>query len=93
MDISHSLEMSLSREEFVRLLPAAVGSFVEAGDTIRPPGGAGGWLIRLTPLADHRVGSMAGPRHRVEIVIEARGDVDAAAFMSRFHRAFMRGGG
>lgn len=93
MSIHRDLEMSISREEFFRLLPAAVGSFVVDGDTIRTPDGTGGWLIRLMPLADHRAGSVVVPRHRVEIVVEACSEVEGEAFMARFHRAFMRGGG
>lgn len=93
MDFRHSLEMGVSREEFFRFLPSAVGSFQVDGDTIRPPGGSGGWLIRLTPLADHRAGSVAIPRHRIEITLERCREADAAAFMARFHRAFLRGGG
>ena len=93
MDFRHSVEMSVSREEFFRFLPAAVGSFAVDGDTIRPPGAAGGWLIRLTPLADHRAGRVVVPRHRVDIVIEDCADEEAEAFMARFRRGFLRGGG
>ena len=93
MNFHRNLEMSINREEFFRFLPAAVGPFFEDGDTIRPPGAAGGWLLRLTPLTDHRVGSVVVPRHRVEIVLEACAEVEGEAFMARFHRAFMRGGG
>jgi len=50
-------------------------------------------VIRLVPLADHRVGSVVVPRHRVEIVLEGYSKEDENAFMNRFHRAFMRGGG
>ena len=71
MSFHRSLEMSISREEFFRLLPAAVGPFVVDGDTVRRTRRSRGWLIRLTPLADHRVGSVVVPRHRVEIVLEA----------------------
>ena len=93
MDVRHSLEMSLSREEFFRLLPAAVGAFVVDGDTVRPSDARGGWVIRLVPLADHRLGSVVIPRHRVEIAIESRSEEEASAFMNRFHRALLRGGG
>jgi hypothetical protein len=93
MPSHQTLEMTVSREEFFRLLPAAVGSFEVDGDTIRPPGGTGGWLIRLSPLADHRVGSVVIPRHRVEVVLEGRSDSEAEAFMNRFRRGFLRGGG
>ena len=93
MDFQRAMEMSLSREEFLRLLPAAVGSFVVNGDEVRRSDGNRGWMIRLVPLADHRVGSVVVPRHRVEIVLEGYSEADADAFMNRFHRAFMRGGG
>jgi hypothetical protein len=88
-----SLEMSLSREEFFRLLPAAVGSFGVDGDTIGPSDGSRRWLIQLVSLADHRVGSVAVPRHRVDIVLEGCSEAEGEVFMDRFHRAFMRGGG
>jgi hypothetical protein len=88
------MEMSISREEFFRLLPAAVASvFTVNGDTLRGHDGTCGWLIRLTPLADHRLGSVVVPRHRVEIVLEARSEAEGAAFMERVGRAFLRGGG
>ena len=93
MDFHRSLEMSLSREEFFRLLLPAVGPFVVDGDTIRRSGGDRNWTIRLVPLADRRMGAVVVPRHRVEIVLEGYSEADADAFMNRFHRAFMRGGG
>jgi len=58
MDFQRTMEMSLSREEFLRFLPAAVGSFVVNGDEVRRSDGNRGWVIRLVPLADHRVGSV-----------------------------------
>ena len=93
MNMHRNLEMSITREEFFRLLPAAVGPFEVDENAIRGRGTASGWLIRLTPLADHRAGSVVVPRHLVEIVLEGWGEAEADAFMARFHRAFMRGGG
>jgi hypothetical protein len=93
MNFQRTMEMSLSREEFLRFLPAAVGSFVANGDEVRRSDGVRGWAIRLVRLADHRVGSVVVPRHRVEIVLEGYSEADADAFMNRFHRAFLRGGG
>ena len=93
MHVHRTLEMSLSRDEFFRLLPAAVGPFVTAGGVIRPSGGNRRWVIRLVPLADHRVGRVVVPRHRVEIVLEGCAEAESEAFMERFHRAFLRGGG
>jgi hypothetical protein len=93
MHVHRTLEMSLSRDEFFRLLPAAVGPFVTAGDVVRPSGGNLPWVIRLVPLADHRVGSVVVPRQRVEIVLEGCSEAGATAFMEGFDRAFLRGGG
>jgi hypothetical protein len=39
------------------------------------------------------VGSVVVPRFRVEIVLEGYSETDADAFMNRFQRAFLRGGG
>jgi hypothetical protein len=93
MGFHRSLEMSVSRDEFFRLLPAAVGSFGVDGDTIRGRDEHRAWVIRLVPLADCRVGSLVVPRHRVDIVIDDCAEEEAEAFMSRFRRGFLHGGG
>jgi hypothetical protein len=93
MDFHRSLEMSLSREEFFRLLLAAVGPFVVDGDTIRRSGGNRTWTIRLVPLADRRMGAVVVPYHRVEFILAGCSEAEAEAFMERFHRGFLRGGG
>ena len=53
MDFHRSLEMSLSREEFFRLLPAAVGAFKVDGELGRGSDGDRRWAIRLVPLRPH----------------------------------------
>jgi hypothetical protein len=93
MTFHRSLEMSISREEFFRLLPAAVGRFEVDGDAVRWSDDDRGWTIRLVPLADRRLGSVVVPRHRVEIALEACSEAEGEAFMNRFHRSFLRGGG
>ena len=93
MRLQHSAEMSLSREEFFRLLQAAVGPFEASGNTIRGNAGACSWSIAVARLADHRAGSVVVPRHRVDIVIEGCSEAEAEAFMERFRRGFLRGGG
>lgn len=88
------LEMAISREEFLRLLPGAVGSFAEGEDGLfRGAEGAGRWSIRLVPLADLRLGSVVLPRHRVEARLTSCPAEAAEAFLARFLRGFMRGGG
>ena len=93
MEFRHSVEMSISREEFFRLLPAAVGTFEADGERVRWVEQGRGWNIRVVPLPDLRLGSAAIPRHRAEIVLEACSEAEGAAFLERFHRAFLRGGG
>ena len=88
-----SLEMSLQREEFFRLLPGAVPVCEVDGDTVRWTEGGHDGTIRLVPLPDRRLGSVVVPRHRVEIALEAWTEAEGEAFLDRFHRAFLRGGG
>lgn len=94
MDHRLDLEMTLSREEFLRLLPGAVGPVREAGDGAFHGGGEGRrWSVRLVELPDLRAGSLALRRHRVEIRLEGYPDAEADAFLARFQRGFQRGGG
>jgi len=85
--------MSLLREEFFRLLPAAVAACEVDGESVRWTEGGRRGTIRLVPLPDRRLGSVAVPRHRVEIALDAFTEAEGEAFMERFHRAFLRGGG
>mgnify|MGYP001766361466 CR=1 FL=1 len=84
--------MSLLREEFFRLLPAAVPVCEVDGGTVRWSEGGRPATLRLVPLEDRRLGSVVLPRHRVELAIEGS-DAEGEAFLDRFHRAFLRGGG
>jgi hypothetical protein len=93
MDFHQSLEMSLSREEFFRLLPAAVCPYQVDGDTVQWSDGDRRWTIRLVPLADRQLGPVAVPCYRVEIALESCPESEGDAFMARFRRAFLRGGG
>ncbi len=96
MGFELSLEMSLSREEFLRLLPAAVGQAAVQEGTDGHFSGRDGerrWVLRLVPLAARRLGSVVLPCHRVEIRLDSYSDNEAKAFLARFHRGFQRGGG
>jgi hypothetical protein len=85
--------MGISREEFFRLLPGAVRSYEVDGDTVRWSEGGRGGTIRLVRLEDRRIGSVVIPRHSVEIALDADSEADGEAFLARFLRAFLRGGG
>jgi hypothetical protein len=85
--------MGISREEFFRLLPAVVRSCEVDGDTVRWSETGRSGTIRLVRLAPRRLGSVVIPRHSVEIALEACSEEEGEAFLGRFHRAFLRGGG
>ena len=93
MPFHRSLEMTVSREEFFRLLPAVVGSFEADGDVARWSDAGRRWTIRLVSLPERRLGSVAVARHRVEIDLEECGEPEGEAFMARFRRTFVRAGG
>lgn len=93
MVFSRILEMGVSREEFFRLLPAAVSACAVDGDTVRWSEGGRSGTIRLFRLEGRRLGSVEIPRHRVEIALEVCSEAEGEAFLIRFHRAFLRGGG
>jgi len=85
--------MGVSREEFFRLLPGAVGAYLVDGDSVRWSETGRSGTIQLVRLEDRRLGSVVMPRHRVEIALEACSEAEGEGFLSRFHRAFLRGGG
>jgi len=85
--------MSLLREEFFRLLPAAVPAWEVDGDTVRWSEAGRSGTIRLIQIEDRRLGSVVVPRHRVEIDLEEFDEEEGEAFLARFVRAFLRGGG
>jgi hypothetical protein len=93
--MDHHLEMTLSREEFLRLLPGGVGLAFTIGKEGAFQGCDGPlqWRIHLRPLPELRLGSVCLPRHRVEIHLDGCSEDEAAAFLARFHRGFQRGGG
>ena len=85
--------MSLSRQEVVRLLPAAVEGHEVDGDTVRffDAGRAG--TLGLVPLASLRLGSLVLPRLRIEVALEGASEAEGEAFLGRLLRAFLRSGG
>jgi hypothetical protein len=91
--------MTLSRTEFMRLLPAALGQ--ECFELSQPAGamvlthrgGGRQWQIRLTGLPPLRLGSIAMERLQVELRFEGYPEEAVDAFVDRFLRGYQRGGG
>lgn len=90
-----SWEMTITRAEFLRSLPAAVDfvSCAYVGERVeyREPGR--NWRIELERLPDRRIGLLTLARHRVDFFFEgyARDEIDR--FMARFELHYRRGGG
>ena len=92
--------MTISREEFLRCLPAAVGHdpYVVAGESIRSGAVCGadsarGWRITVAPLSDLAIDLLRLPRHHVNLFLRGYDPVAARAFLDRFELYFRRGGG
>ena len=88
-------DMALTREDFLRLLPVAVGgaAFRVQGAEIIAEGGDVAWRIRLEPRAGRPFGPVRIPVLAVALVIEGATDAQAAAFLDRFLLGFQRAGG
>lgn len=85
--------MGLVRDEFFRLLPGAVRDYEMDGDTVRWSEGGRSGTIRLVRLEARRLASLDLPRLGVEIALEKCSEPEGEAFLLRFLRAFLRGGG
>ena len=88
-------DMTISRESFLRALPAAVNHspFTTQGAEVRPVDAGLGWRIVVTPLPDLRLGLIVLPRHRVEVHLCGFDDARKRAFLDRFELYFRRAGG
>ena len=87
-------EMGITRADFLRLLPAAVGQapFYLEGDEIHGDG-APSWRIKLREMPQRRIALLALPVLDVELVIDAPSGTEAKAFLDRFLLGFQRAGG
>lgn len=87
--------MTITREEFLRLLPAAVGGvpFASFGSVFGHEDGRCGWRITLTPLPDLTHGLIRLERQRVVFDFRGYPADEIAAFFRRFDLYFARGGG
>ena len=83
-------EMGITREEFVRLLPVAVGghSFDDRGDVVHGQG----WRVRIAPMPHRRIALVVMPVLDVTLEMESDGEI-AAAFVERFLLGYQRAGG
>jgi len=87
--------MSIAREDFLRLLPLAVGGvdFRASGDVFSHQEGDRRWEVHLAARSSLSLGTLVLPRHQVEVRLTGYEPSEAQAFLKRFERHFQRGGG
>lgn len=87
--------MALTRADFLRLLPVAVGHepYRVEGDDIVAAGGANAWRIRIEERSGRAFGSVALPVLAVTLALDAASGSEASAFVDRFLLGFQRAGG
>ncbi|HEX8989911.1 MAG TPA: hypothetical protein VF816_18270 [Rhodocyclaceae bacterium] len=92
MILPRRFDATISRAEFLRLLPAAVNgeAFRDEGGTLI---GASGWRIHLKDLPARGFGGVVLERQQVDIEFPGWEEGAAERFLARFSLFFQRGGG
>ena len=91
MKLPRRHDATITRQDFLRILPAATGE-----DDIRESAGCffgRGWSLRLTAIPSLEIGSVRLERHRVEIEFDGLSEDQQERFMQRFTLHYQRGGG
>ena len=84
-------DATITRQDFLRILPAATGE-----SDIRESAGrffGRGWSLRLTAIPPLEIGRLRLERQRVEIEFDGLAEEEQERFMQRFTRHYPRGGG
>ena len=91
MKFPRSYDATITRADFLRLLPAATG---DAGFTEQDGLFCGrGWSLRFTAIPALEIGMVRLERHRVEIAFAGMTPEAEEVFMQRFTLHYQRGGG
>jgi hypothetical protein len=95
MKLPRAIEMTTTRADFVRLLPAAVGhmEFMDCGDAFTHQAAGRGWRIGFAAMPELRIGLIRLERHRVDFSFSGYSEAEIDAFLARFELHFRRGGG
>jgi hypothetical protein len=88
-------EMTITRVDFLRLLPVAVGNarWRIEGDEIIGEDGTAPWRIRLEEMPGRSFGPMELPVLGVTLDLDGTSESESAAFVGRFLLGFQRAGG
>lgn len=87
--------MAITRAEFLRLLPAAVGHepCQVHGDVVTAAGEPPAWRIEIAERAGRAFGPVALPVLTVRLTLDGASAEEARAFERRFLLAYQRAGG
>lgn len=87
--------MALTRGDFLRLLPVAVGNapYRVQGEEIASDGGSPSWRIRLEERPARAFGPVAIPVLAVTLFMEDTTEEAAQSFVARFLLGYQRAGG
>jgi hypothetical protein len=89
----HRFEMGITRAEFLRLLPVAVGHAacrIEGDDIVADDDA---WWICLEEQPGRRFGAVVLPVLAVTLVLDAMSGEEARIFVERFLLGYQRAGG
>ncbi len=91
MKFPRGYDATITRGDFLRLLPEATGrqEFTERDGAFH----GSGWCVRFTPIPPLAIGMVRLDRHRVDISFDGLTAEAEEAFMRRFTLAYQRGGG
>jgi hypothetical protein len=87
--------MALRRDDFLRLLPVAVGNepYRVEGDDIVAADATTAWRIRIEEKPGRRFGPVGLPVLAVTLILDGATAREARAFVDRFLLGFQRAGG
>lgn len=88
-------EMTISHRDFFRILPGALATddFLVDGDRVTAGEGSRRLEIVLSPQSERRIALLTLPVTHVSLEFVGYDAEQAAAALTRFDRAFQRGGG
>lgn len=95
MKLPRRFDMTTTRADFLRLLPAAVNhvAFVEEGEAFVYRDDSRSWRIGFQPLPRLQLGLIRLERHRIAFAFTGYSTAEIEDFMARFELHFRRGGG
>jgi hypothetical protein len=89
-----ALEMTISKDEFLRRLPGAVGcAFEQVGNEFQGHLGERPWRLHLADMPGTSLGVLKLDRLLVEIELPGFSPGERDEFLSRFRLHYQRGGG